>query len=182
LVSALNKHSNAKMTRFSRSACEARQTSKERTKLQGTLYRYTECCRTICVKHVTKVLLLVCTSFRQGQKTNLRSIQQRTRWVPSRVQAEPAIFLIDIEYMRQPLKCWQYCQNQPIRWYSSSCYTRRGSYSFTAPRLSPPSLFLARFRSSPTTENLEQVSFFFTRFLRFFFKLSEIWTVIISMF
>ena len=29
--------------------------------------------------------------------------------------------------MREPTECWQYCQNQSIRGYSSSCYTKRGS-------------------------------------------------------
>ena len=29
--------------------------------------------------------------------------------------------------MREPTACWQYCQNQSMRGYSSSCYTKRGS-------------------------------------------------------
>ena len=47
-------------------------------------------------------------------------------------------------------------------WYSSSCYTRRGSLKKVLETLPPllalvlPRFFLACFRSSPTTESLEQ--------------------------
>ena len=66
--------------------------------------------------------------------------------------------------MRQPPECWQYCQNWPIRGYSSSCYTRRGSLKKFLQALTPllalvlPRFFLAPFRPSPTTESLEQAN------------------------
>ena len=60
----------------------------------------------------------------------------------------------------------QYCQNWPIRGYtcSSSRYTRRGSLKKFLQALPPllalvlPHFFLARFRSFPTTESLEQAN------------------------
>ena len=46
------------------------------------------------------------------------------------------------------MECLKYCQNQPIRGYtgSSSCYTRRGSFtgSLAVPWLSPSLFFLLR--------------------------------------
>ena len=51
-----------------------------------------------------------------------------------------------------------------IRGYSSSCYTRRGSLKKVLQALPPllalvlPHFFLACFRSSPTTESLEQAT------------------------
>ena len=63
-------------------------------------------------------------------------------------------------------RCWKYCQNQPIRGYSScSCFARRGSLKEFSQALSPfLALVLPRFfsrspsvfRSSPATESLEQ--------------------------
>ena len=49
---------------------------------------------------------------------------------------------------QDPPECWQYCQNWPIRGYSSSCYTRRGSLKKFLQALPPRlALVLPRFFS-----------------------------------
>ena len=94
-------------------------------------------------------------SCRQSSKMEINSDSSK-----SLVQATLAIFLID--KMRRPPQCWQYCQNWPIRGYSSSCYTRRGSLKKFLQALPPllalvlPPFFLACFHLSPNTESLEQ--------------------------
>ena len=96
-------------------------------------------------------------------KTSFPRARFIRHWFLEIAHASRARYLSD---WQDPPECWQYCQNWPIRGYSSSCYTRRGSLKKFLQALPPrlalvlPRFFLFRFRSSPTTESLEQARYF----------------------